>query len=146
MKLSTKCRYGVRAMLEIGRQYRGGGGPVKRKDIAQIQGISHAYLENILISLKAAKFIRTTRGANGGFILEREPSEITMLQLVTALEGSITPVECLDNTDCCEKTSRCVARRVWKKLQDAQVAALSSITLQDLLDMEKETAEPTYTI
>ena len=144
MKLSTKCRYGVRAMLEIARQYR--AGPVKRKDIARIQGISHAYLENILIALKTAKFIRTARGAQGGFILEKEPSEITMLQLVSTLEGSITPVECLDNSERCEKTSHCVARNVWKKLHDAQVNVLSSITLQDLLDMEKDSASLTYTI
>ena len=143
MKLSTKCRYGARAMLEIARRYN--QGPVKRKDICQAQGISHAYLENILIVLKSFNLIRTTRGANGGFTLETDPSKINLYQIATALEGSIAPVECLDPGALCKKIGHCVTRKAWKKLYDAEVTALSSITLQDLLDMEGE-SEMTYSI
>jgi len=144
MKLSTKCRYGARAMLEIARRYE--KGPVKRKYISHAQDISHAYLENILIALKSFKLIRTTRGANGGFVLETEPSTINLYQIVTALEGSIAPVECLDNNALCGRFDRCVTRKAWKKLYDAEIGALTSVTLQDLLDMENEKGEMTYSI
>ena len=136
MKLSTKCRYGVRAMVEIAKNFR--NGPVKRKDISIVQDISSSYLENILITLKGNKLIRPTRGAKGGFVLEAEPSQITLYQIVLALEGSIAPVECLDNIAVCSKNRECVARKAWKKLYDAQTTTLKSITLQDLLDMENE--------
>jgi Rrf2 family protein len=144
VKLSTKCRYGVRAMVEIARHYK--QGPVKRREITKAQDLSHAYLENILIALKANKLIRTTRGAHGGFVLAMEPSKITLYQLVTTLEGSITPVECLDNEAVCGKAGFCVARKAWRKLSDAQNTVLRSITLQDLLDMETEGNELMYTI
>jgi Rrf2 family protein len=144
VKLSTKCRYGMRAMVEIAR--RGGRGAVKRKDITAAQGISHGYLENILIALKSHKVIRTTRGANGGFILERPPSEITLLEIVLALEGSIAPVDCLDNPGVCERAGNCVARKVWKKLYDAQTKVLSEMTLQDVLDMDAAGDQGSYVI
>jgi Rrf2 family protein len=131
-------------MVEIARHYK--QGPVKRKDIAREQDLSHAYLENILIALKANKLIRTTRGANGGFVLETEPSKISLYTIVTTLEGSIAPVECLEREAACEKTGRCVARKAWQKLYDAQVEVLRSISLQDLLDMETDAAEIMYTI
>lgn len=137
MKLSTKCRYGVRAMLEIGRQYTHEGTPVKRKDISKAQDISHGYLENILIALKSHKLIRTTRGANGGFILEKSPDKITLLDLVLALEGSIAPVDCIENKTVCAKSGFCVARLAWEKLHIAQTTTLAAISLQDLLDAEK---------
>jgi Rrf2 family transcriptional regulator, cysteine metabolism repressor len=144
MKLSTKCRYGVRAMVEIARHYK--QGPVKRKDISKAQDLSHAYLENILIALKANKLIHTTRGANGGFVLEADPSQISLYSIVSTLEGSIAPVDCLERESVCQKTTFCVARKAWRKLYDAQLAVLHSITLQDLLDMETEAAEIMYTI
>ena len=101
MKLSTKCRYGTRAMIEIARHYN--EGPVKRKDISRSQKISSAYLENILIALKSQNLIRTVRGADGGFILANSPSSITMFQIVSALEGPIVPVECVDKSDACKQ-------------------------------------------
>jgi len=134
MQLSTKCRYGTRAMIEIARHYN--KGPVKRKEISKNQNISSAYLENILISLKANKLIRTTRGANGGFALDKPPGAISLLQIVTILEGSISPVECLENHALCEKADVCAARKAWGKLYNAQKAALAGVTLQDLLDMD----------
>jgi Rrf2 family protein len=144
MKLSTRCRYGVRAMFEMARHYK--EGPVRRKDICEAQGITHAYLENILIALKAKKLIRTTRGASGGFVLESEPSKISLYDIVTALEGSIAPVECLDNKEICERVPHCAARKAWRRLHEAQAAVLRSITLQDLLDMDMENGELNYAI
>ena len=119
-------------MIELARRYN--RGPVKRKDLSQVQDISTSYLENILITLRENKLIATTRGANGGFVLQSPPSKITMLQIVNALEGSLAPVECLDVPSASGKAAACPARKVWKRLKDAQEKVLSEITLQNILD------------
>ena len=129
MKLSTKARYGLRAITEIAKSY--GGAPAKRKEIAEKQGLSDSYLENILIVLKNIRIIETTRGSNGGYVLCRAPSEISVLEIVEALEGPLELVECVSSSKNCEKSNRCSARmvgasyRLWRK-------SLSAKTLQDL--------------
>jgi Rrf2 family cysteine metabolism transcriptional repressor len=144
MKLSTKCRYGTRAMIEIGRVY--GAGSIKRKDISRIQEISSSYLENILITLKTHRLITTTRGAQGGFSLARSPVEISLLDIISALEGSIAPVECLEKSSLCHKSTGCAARKAWKKLHEAQKNVLSSITLQNLIDTDGMPGTENYSI
>jgi Rrf2 family transcriptional regulator, cysteine metabolism repressor len=144
MKVSTRCRYGLRALLEIAKQ--GPASPVTRQTISENQGISKAYLENILSVLRAKNLIRTERGASGGFLLQSEPRQITVLQIVNALEGSIAPVNCVDEPGSCEKTGHCAARNVWQKLYDAQVNVLSGITLQDILDDESGNDSSSYSI
>jgi len=144
MKLSTRSRYGTRAMLEIARNY--GNGPVKRKDITKNQGISLHYLENILLSLKTKDLILTVRGAHGGFTLKTSPENITMLDIITALEGSIVPVPCVENPETCNKTERCVARIFWIKLHETQAKLLKSTSLQSLLDLESFGYEIDYCI
>jgi Rrf2 family cysteine metabolism transcriptional repressor len=144
MKLSTKCRYGLRAMIEIARNFN--NGPVNRQSITNAQDISKAYLENILISLREKNLIRTTRGASGGFVLQQAPAKTTVLQIVNALEGSIAPVDCIENPSICERSGPCPARKAWQKLFEAQKAALSSMTLQDLLDMEASHTDVNYVI
>jgi Rrf2 family transcriptional regulator, cysteine metabolism repressor len=144
MKFSTRCRYGIRAMIEIAHRYK--QGPVKRKDISKNQKISSHYLENILITLKSQHIINTVRGASGGFTLERSPKKITMYQIVTALEGSIVPSECIDTPDCCNRTVTCAARKFWVQLHEAQMNVLTKTTLQDLLDMEATTGQIDYSI
>ena len=136
MKLSTRTRYGMRAMIEIARNY--GRGPTKRRDITDSQGISHSYLENILIALKTKGLLSTVRGADGGFVLEKAPSTVTLYEIVTALEGSIAPTECVENPPDCSRTQRCAARQVWQKLHEAQVQVLTGLTLENLLEMEKD--------
>lgn len=131
-------------MIELARRYD--RGPVKRKDISQAQDISKAYLENIFITLRENKLIATTRGANGGFVLQSPPSKITALQIVNALEGSLAPVECLDTAVLDDKAVACPARKVWKKLYDAQIKVLSAITLQDILDEDKSSPASQYMI
>ena len=138
MKLSTRTRYGMRAMIEIAKNF--GKGPTKRRDITKTQGISHSYLENILIALKTKGLVSTVRGAEGGFVLEKPPSQVTLLEIVTALEGSIAPVDCLDQPGLCERTPRCAGRFAWKKLYDAQTEVLSSMTLESLIDVERDSA------
>lgn len=131
-------------MIELARRYD--KGPVTRKNISQAQDISKAYLENILITLREKKLIATMRGANGGFALQSPPSKITALQIVNALEGSLAPVECLDTTALDEKAVACPARKVWKKLYDAEVKVLSEISLQDILDEDKSSTASQYMI
>ena len=144
MKLSTKCRYGTRAMIEIGRHYK--EGPVKRKDISRNQKISSAYLENILIALKAQNLIRTVRGANGGFTLDTSPNNITMFQIIKALEGSIVPVDCVESSDACERSGRCASRKLWQDLYIAQAEVLKNTTLQSLIDTENSSKQVDYCI
>jgi Rrf2 family protein len=131
-------------MIEIGRHFR--EGPVKRKDISRNQKISSAYLENILIALKAQNLIRTVRGANGGFTLDTPPDKITMYQIIRALEGSLVPVDCIEVPQKCERSSFCASRRLWKKLYDAQVAVLKGTTLQSLIDDEDSKQRADYCI
>jgi len=144
MRLSTKCRYGTRAMIEIARHYK--EGPVKRKDISHSQKISSGYLENILIALKSRNLIKTVRGANGGFALEVPPSRITMFQIVSALEGSIVPVECVDDSGACDRSADCAARKLWQELYNAQKAVLTKTTLQVLVDRADSKKQPDYSI
>jgi Rrf2 family cysteine metabolism transcriptional repressor len=134
-KLSTKCRYGTRAIVEIAKSY--GKVPVKRKEIAESQGISESYLENILISLKNSGMIDTIRGAQGGYMLNKPPSAIALFDVVQALEGSLAPVECLEKQSACDRVARCTTRNLWKDLMDAQKKVLQSVTLQNLIDNEK---------
>jgi Rrf2 family transcriptional regulator, cysteine metabolism repressor len=131
-------------MIEIARRYK--NGPVTRKTISRNQKISSAYLENILISLKSQKLIQTIRGANGGFTLGIPANKITMFQIVSALEGSIVPVDCVDKSDSCERSRVCAARSFWQELHNAQLAVLKNTTLQSLVDAEESVKELDYCI
>lgn len=144
MKLSTKCRYGSRAIMEIARTSK--NGPVKRKDIVKNQQISDSYLENILIALKNGGVIDTIRGASGGYLLRRPASDITLLEVVNILDGSLSPVECLDNPSICIRSQRCATRVAWGKMKKAKEEVLRSITIKELLDYEKEKYIPDYSI
>ena len=144
MKLSTKCRYGSRAVMEIARTCK--DGPVKRKDIVKNQQISDSYLENILIALKNGGVIDTIRGANGGYLLRRSSSDVTLLEIVNILDGTLSPVECLDNPSICSRSQRCATRVAWGKMKEAKEEVLRSITVQELLDYEKEKYVPDYSI
>lgn len=134
MKISTRSRYATRAMLEIARNY--GAGPVKRREITERQQISPHYLENILISLKSHGLIEAVRGTRGGFTLRKPPESIPMFDIITALEGSIVPVPCVDNPKACDKTSFCLARKFWIELHETQAKLLKETTLRSLLDLE----------
>jgi Rrf2 family protein len=137
MKLSTRCRYGTRAMIELARNYS--KGPLKRDYISKSQDISSSYLENILITLKSRNLIRTIRGACGGFSLVDSPEKITMYDVVTALEGPIEPVPCIGNSDQCNRSENCAARKFWISLNEVQVNQLKSTTLQAVLELESKT-------
>ena len=130
MKLSTKGRYASRAMLDLAIHF--GEGPIMVKDIARRHHLSERYLEQLLLPLKAAGLVRGIRGAHGGFMLTRAPSEIKMLEILQIMEGSTAPVECVDNARVCTLSDKCVTRGVWVKLKKAIDGVLESITLEDL--------------
>ncbi|MEW6378478.1 MAG: RrF2 family transcriptional regulator [bacterium] len=144
MKLSTKCRYGLRALIEIAKN--SGKGPAKRKDIASSQEISDPYLESILLTLKQSRIINTTRGAKGGYVLCRPAAQITVLDVVNAFEGPLTLVDCLQSPNMCSKVTFCVTRTIWRELQDTWRSILEGTTLQDLLDKEHKQQALTYAI
>jgi len=140
MKLSTKGRYGTRLMQDLAIHF--GQGPVLLKDIAHRQEISEKYLGQLVIPLKNAGLIQSTRGAHGGYTLSCDPGSITLKQVIEAVEGSLSLVECVDKPDFCTKSDSCVDRDVWAKLTNDMIRTLESITLKDLADKEKtKTAE-----
>lgn len=144
MKLSTRTRYGIRAILELAE--KDGNGPIRVKTIAQSQDISVKYLEQLMSILKSAGFVRSIRGSKGGYVLAKAPNQIKLSDVFDCLEGHITTVECVEDKDFCERTADCVARQVWAQVQQAITNVLQSITLQDLVDRVKNSKMSDYQI
>ena len=136
MKISTKGRYGTRALLDVALHQD--DSPVQLKVIAQRQQISLHYLEHIIAPLIAAGLLRSTRGAYGGVSLGKPPQEIVLSEVIQVLEGSITPVECVDDPNVCSRADICVTRDVWTEVKEAMVGVLESVTLQDLVERQKD--------
>ena len=136
IKLSTKGRYAIRAMLDLAMQTR--ENPIMIKDISRRQAISDLYLEQLFNRLKTAGLVRSTRGPRGGFTLTRAPSLITMRDVLQAMEGSTAPVECVDNAQICERSDNCVTRQLWSAIKLAMDEVLDSTTLKDLVTQEKQ--------
>ena len=132
MVISTKGRYALRLMLDIAMQE--GTSPVPLHDIAERQGVSFKYLEQIVPPLSKAGFLKSVRGANGGYLLTKDPSEITTGAILRAGEGNLAPVACLasDEIDC-PRAELCVTLPFWKGLDDAITAYIDSVTLADLV-------------
>ena len=135
MKLSTRTRYGTRALLELALHQK--GGPVALKDIAGQQQISLPYLEHLVAPLIAAGIIRSVKGPRGGISLARRPADIKLIDVVHLLEGSLAPVDCLEDPDACKRSGFCATRDVWGGLKGAIDGFLEAITLQDLLEKQK---------
>jgi Rrf2 family protein len=140
MKLSTKGRYATRAMLDLAINQ--GEEPVLLKDIAQRQQISLSYLEHLVTPLITGGLIRSTRGAKGGVSLAKSPVEIKLSEIIQLLEGSLAPVECVNNPKLCSRSELCVARDVWAELKEAMNGVLEATTLQDLVERQKVKGEP----
>ncbi|MDI6715903.1 MAG: Rrf2 family transcriptional regulator [Actinomycetota bacterium] len=138
MRMSTRGRYGARAMLDIAANYE--KGPVSLKDMARRQDISLKYLEQLIPPLKAAGLIRSIRGAGGGYTLVKEPHEINLLQIIQALER-LSPVDCLDTPGVCPRVKKCATYEVWKELLEATNNILQSITLADMVERQRKLEE-----
>ena len=136
MKLSTKGRYGARAMLDLALHY--GEGLVSIKDIAERQEVSKRYLIHLMVSLKAAGLVKSMRGARGGFSLARPPAQIRLSEIIQVVEGSIALVECVDDPKACSRSERCVTRDIWTEMNKAMGRVLESTTLEDLVQRQRE--------
>jgi len=135
MKLSTRARYGIRALLDLARN--GDSSPVSLKEVAERQEISMSYLEHLINPLVASGIIRTVRGSKGGIVLSKPAAKIKLSEVVELLEGSTAPVDCVDCPENCRRSEDCVTRDVWVKLKEAIDGVLSSITLQELVERQK---------
>ncbi len=131
MKLSTRGRYGVRLMLDLALHY--GDGPVLLKDISKRQGISQKYLWNLINPLKTAGFVKSHRGAHSGYILAKEPSEVSLKDIMRVLEGSLCLVDCVESPSVCERSPSCVARDVWCLASENFLQTLESVTLAKMV-------------
>ncbi|MFP3897793.1 MAG: RrF2 family transcriptional regulator [Dehalococcoidia bacterium] len=135
MKLSTRGRYGLRALLDLALHQ--GEGLVPLKDIAQRQEISLPYLEHLIKPVIAAGLVRSARGAGGGVSLCRSPSDIMLSEVVRVLEGSIAPAACIQDPSLCHRSALCASRDIWMEMSDAMNRVLDSATLQDLVDRQR---------
>lgn len=141
MKFSTKGEYGLRAMLDLAQHY--GKGPISLRSVAERQGISEHYLEQLIASLRKAGLVKSVRGAQGGYMLARSPGDITAGDIIRVLEGPIAPKDCVSEEDSgvCVRAETCAARIIWEKVRDSIAEVLDSISLQDMcLEADKMAA------
>lgn len=136
MKISTKGRYGARAMLELAVRFD--EGLMRASEIAENQGISLKYLEALLSSLKCAGLIVSERGKQGGYSLARSPAEISLHDVLSVLEDSMDFVHCTENSTGCERIEQCVTRDVWLEVKEATDSILKRTTLAELLRRRQE--------
>ena len=132
MKLSTRTRYAMRAMLELTTNRS--RTPLQIKVIARNQGISAKYLEQLMSVLKANGLVRSIRGAKGGYVLAKAADQIKLNDIFMCLEGPVVITECIENKNSCAKSTNCITRGLWLQLQNAVTEILQSTTLQDLVD------------
>lgn len=130
MKVSTRGRYSLRAMLELAEHF--GEKPITAGLLAERQNLSLKYLQTLLTSLKAARLVRPTRGPGGGFTLARPPQEIRLNEILAAVEGPLSLVDCVTDEGLCGKSQRCTARRIWRDLGRGIDEMLASVTLDEL--------------
>lgn len=144
MKLSTKGRYGVRAMFDLA--LNNGKGPIPLNSIAERQNISEHYLEQLIALLRKAGLVKSVRGAQGGYVLARAAEEITIGDIIRVLEGPIAPVDCVNEEEesPCKNAEFCVTRNVWAKVRDSVTDVLDSITLAQLVKDQETLNEKSY--
>jgi Rrf2 family protein len=136
MKLSTKIRYGARAMLELASHY--GEGPLELHEIAKKENISLKYLEQVIIPLRTAGLVKSIRGSKGGYSLAKPPSEVCLNDLIEVLEGSLNLVDCLGDPKHCERSAVCVTREIWNEVSESISTIFHSVTLEDMVRRKKE--------
>jgi Rrf2 family cysteine metabolism transcriptional repressor len=144
MKLSTRTRYAVRAIIELAQN--DSKKPLQLKIIAQRQEISVKYLEQLMAVLRSAGFVRSIRGSKGGYMLAKAPNEIKLNDVMHRLEGTVATVECVENDDYCSRSADCAARYLWTQVEQAIDRVLEGITLQDLVEKANEQKKLNYQI
>ncbi len=135
MKISTKGRYALRLMIDLATNDE--GNPIRIKDVAERQGISDKYLEQIISVLNKAGYVRSVRGPQGGYTLKKKPEDYTVGMILRLTEGSLAPVACVeDNEQTCERQSGCVTYILWKKISNAVNDVIDNVTLKDLVEWQ----------
>jgi len=152
MPISTKGEYAARALLHLALAY-GEGSPVKTAQIASEQKIPKKYLEQILLLFKTQGLVESKPGRNGGYSLARDPSQITMAQVVRTVDGPLAPMLCVSKTAyarcTCVVEATCPLRTVWQEARDAMARVLEGITLEDVAERGRSLAQvgaPTYSV
>jgi Rrf2 family protein len=135
MKLTMKGDYGLRAMVDMAIYY--GQGPIESSDIATRQYVPAQYLDQILLVLRKEGLVKSVRGPRGGHMLARPAAEITMAQVMQALEGYVPPMECLPNPDFCKLAPGCSLRGVWQQIDELTQRILASTTIEDLAQRQR---------
>ncbi|NVL91103.1 MAG: Rrf2 family transcriptional regulator [Desulfobacterales bacterium] len=135
MKLSTRSRYGTRMVLDMAKHYN--EGPIQIGEIAQRVNVSVKYLEQLIIPLKKADYVKSVRGPKGGHMLKKAPNETTIGEIVNVLEGGINLSECVENPDVCDKSKDCLARGIWEGATKAMYDKLNSMTLSEMIECDK---------
>lgn len=140
MRISTKGRYALRLMLDLAMN--DSGAPIRLKDAARRQEISEKYLEQIISVLNKAGFVRSIRGPQGGYVLQKRPADYTVGMILRLTEGSLAPVECVEYEQSgCERENNCVTRILWKKMNDAINGVVDTVTLEDLMEWQNAKAD-----
>ena len=144
MTISTKGRYALRIMMDLAGHM---GETVKLKDVAARQKLSEKYMEQIIAVLNKAGYVRSTRGAQGGYQLVKEPESYSVGMILRLTEGSLAPVECLaENALPCDRSGKCATVEIYRRIYDAVNQVIDNTTLQDLLDIEARKAANDYVI
>ncbi len=132
MKLSTRGRYGLRAMIDIAQSKE--ASPIAIHSIAERQGLSERYLEQLMVPLKRSGLVKSIRGSQGGYLLGKDPDNITAGDIIRVLEGPLAPVNCISeiNPETCERAENCITRTLWIEVGDAITTVLDSYRLSDL--------------
>jgi len=132
MRMSTKAQYAVRAMVNLSLYSE--GLPVNLRDIAQREGISLSYLEQLFVKLRRGRIVKSVRGPGGGYLLARPAGEIQVDEIIDSVEESLVPVSCMDQKNGCACDEQCVTHSVWHGLGERIRHFLGSVTLADLTD------------
>ena len=140
MRVSTRGRYAIRLMLDLASN--DSGGPIRLRDVASRQHISEKYLEQIISILNKAGYVRSIRGPQGGYSLARAPGEYTAGMILRLTEGSLSPVECTEESGIpCDREENCVTKLLWQKLDNAINDVVDNVTLEDLLSWQNSRAD-----
>ena len=131
MKFTTRARYGLKAAFVLAQNW---GSPTALKDIAASQQLAEKYLEQLLTALKKAGIVETVRGAQGGYSLTRMPKDITVNEVIVALEGDLAITDCQRDGTACTEQSTCATKKIWVRISKAVTEALQSVTVQDMLN------------